>query len=89
MGSIYLIEAEYADDFRVLLKFNTGESGEIDLEDIVYKYKAAKPLRDPDQFAKFFLDSWPTLAWEYGFDVAPDSLYYRLTGKSATGLEAA
>lgn len=89
MDSIYLIEAEYVDDFRVFLKFNTGESGEVDLEDIVYKYKAAKPLRDPDQFANFFLDSWPTLARECGFDVAPESLYYRLTGKSATGLEVA
>jgi len=30
---------------------------------------------------EFFLDSWPTLAWECGFDISPESLYLRVTGK--------
>ena len=80
MNSIYLVEAKYIADYRVFLRFNTGESGEVDLKDLVFKYEAAEPLRDPELFAKFFLDSWPTLAWECGFDIAPESLYYRLTG---------
>lgn len=85
MESIYLVEAKYISEYRVFVRFNTGESGEIDLKDLIYKYKAADPLRDPDQFARFFLDSWPTLAWECGFDLAPESLYYRLTGNVAPG----
>ena len=30
---------------------------------------------------KFFFDSWLTLAWECGFDISPESLYFRVTGK--------
>lgn len=89
MESIYLLEAKYINEFKVFLKFNTGDEGEVDLKDLVYKYKVAEPLRDPNKFSKFYLDSWPTLAWECGFDIAPEALYYRLTGKALPGLEVA
>ncbi len=89
MESIYLVEAKYLAEYRVFLRFNTGESGEVDLKDLVYKYKAAEPLQDPERFAGFFLDSWPTLAWDCGFDVAPESLYYRLTGSLTPRMEVA
>ena len=75
MECIYLKEAKYIKDFRVFLKFNDGKAGEVDLKDIVYKYNIASPLRDPEHFAMFYLDSWPTLAWDCGFDVAPETLY--------------
>ncbi len=82
MDCIYLLEARYVKDFKIFLKFNTEESGEVDLKDIVNKYKVATPLRDPAVFSNFYLDSWPTLAWECGFDVAPESLYFMVTGKT-------
>ena len=69
-------------NYRIFLRFNTGECGEVDLKDLIFKYKAAEPLQDLEQFAKFYLDAWPSLAWDCGFDVAPESLYYRLTGHS-------
>nr|VFK17252.1 MAG: Protein of unknown function (DUF2442) [Candidatus Kentron sp. LPFa] len=81
MESIHIAEARYLDGFKIFLRFNTGESGEVDLEDIVHQYEAARSLRDPVRFSGFYLDSWPTLAWECGFDIAPESLYYRATGK--------
>ena len=84
MDCIYIVEAHYEKDFIIFIKFNTGESGEIDLKEIINKYKIAEPLRDPDRFSKFYLDSWPTLAWDCGFDIAPESLYFRLTGKAET-----
>ncbi len=89
MQSVFLLEAKYIDNFKVFLKFNTGEAGEVDLKDLIYKYKAAEPLRDPAYFSKFYLDSWPTIAWDCGFDIAPESLYYRLTGKVEARLEPA
>jgi hypothetical protein len=46
------------------------------------KYPIAEPLQDPEAFSHFYLDSWPTLAWDCGFDVDPESLYFRATGKS-------
>ncbi len=82
MECISILEARYVKDFRIFLKFNTGETGEVDLKDIVYKYPIAKPLRNFEVFSHFYLDSWPTLAWDCGFDIDPESLYFRATGKS-------
>ncbi len=81
MECIYVVDAQYIEDFTVYLKFNTGEAGKADLKDIVYKYDMAKSLRKTVNFKNFYLDSWPTLAWECGFDIAPESLYLRVTGK--------
>ncbi len=73
--------ARYIDDYRIWLDFNTGESGEVDLKDLVWKFSAAAPLREKSEFAKFFLDEWPTLAWDCGFDVDPEYLYTLATGQ--------
>jgi hypothetical protein len=72
---IYLEEAKYLDDFRIFLRFNDGKSGIVDLKETVYKHTAASPLRESEAFSKFYLDSWPTLAWDCKFDVAPETLY--------------
>jgi len=75
MKCIYLTEAKYLRDYQVYLEFNDGKSGAVNLKDIIDKYKQAKPLRDKQVFSQFYLDSWPTLAWKCGFDIAPESLY--------------
>jgi hypothetical protein len=83
-ATIMVVDVEracYLDEYRIWLKFNTGESGVVDLRDLVFKYPAAEPLRNIEAFKQFYLDSWPTLAWECGFDVAPEALYERATGK--------
>ncbi len=75
MQSVYLEKAQYRSDFKIYLVFNDGKSGEVDLKDTIHEYDEASPLRNPSEFAKFHLDSWPTLAWDCGFDLAPESLY--------------
>lgn len=75
-------EAHYIEGYRIGLRFNTGEVGEIDLSDILPRYPIAQPLLDRDLFQNFYLDEWPTLAWPCGFDAAPETLYERATGKS-------
>ncbi len=87
MECISVSEARYINDYRIELKFNTGETGEVDLRGIVYKYAIASPLRDPVVFSRFYLDSWPTLAWDCGFDIAPESLYFMATGKLEGNVE--
>ena len=74
-------EAKYQEGFKIWLSFNTGESGVVDLTGLLHTYKAATPLLDKIEFQKFYLDEWPTLAWPCGFDLAPESLYERATGK--------
>ena len=88
MECISIVEARYVKDYQIFLKFNTGETGEVDLRDLVYKYLIAEPLRNPEAFSHFYLDSWPTLAWDCGFDVDPESLYFRATGKSRWDMKA-
>ena len=77
MECVYLEEAKHLGGFRVFLRFNTGRAGVVDLEDLVRKHAVAASLREPEAFSRFHLDSWPTLAWDCGFDVAPETLYER------------
>jgi len=77
----------YLDGYRLWLKFNTDESGEVDLQDMIFKYKVAEPLRDIEYFKAFKLDDWPTLAWDCGFDISPETLYERATGKVVEWLQ--
>ncbi|MBE0546786.1 MAG: DUF2442 domain-containing protein [Rubrivivax sp.] len=76
-----ITEATYAGDYKVALRFDTQEAGIVDLHELIHKYEAAAPLRDPAAFARFRLDDWPTLVWDCGFDVSPETLYARATGK--------
>ena len=75
MDCVYLSNAKYLGGFKFYLKFNDGLQGEVDLKPIIEKYDQAIPLNDEAEIAKFYLDSWPTLAWHCGFDIAPETLY--------------
>ena len=82
MECVYLEKAKYVKDYKVSVTFNDGKTGEVDLEDIINKYAIAAPLRDLTKFSKFYLDSWPTIAWDCGFDIAPEALYERCKHRS-------
>ena len=75
-------EASYREQHKIWIKFNTGESGIADLSDLPDKFSAAMPLKDQNEFKKFYLDEWPTIAWPNGFDLSPETLYERVTGKA-------
>ena len=77
MGSISVTDAQYLSDYKIKLTFNTGEEGVVDLEELIFSTPDAEFLQDKDEFAQFYLDECPTLAWECGFDVAPELLYER------------
>jgi hypothetical protein len=80
---IALTEAKYVDGNRIWIKFTDGSSGIVDFTDIIEKYPTARPLADPLEFQRFYLDEWPTLAWPCGFDFSPEGLYERATGRRA------
>lgn len=79
--------AKYIDAYRLNLVFDTGESGDVDLQDLVFKHEAASPLRDTNYFKSFSLDEWATVVWDCGFDISPETLYERATGKHVTWLQ--
>ncbi|MFH0921933.1 MAG: DUF2442 domain-containing protein [Fibrobacterota bacterium] len=89
MNCTSIVEARYIADYRIWLKFNTNETGEVDLRELIFSHHAAESLRDPGKFSKFHLDSWPTLAWDCGYDVDPESLYMRVTGKQSIKMQTA
>jgi len=80
-------QASYINDYRLNLTFNTGESGDVDLQDIIFKYHAALPLRNIREFKAFKLDEWSTVIWDCGFDISPETLYERATGKRIDWLQ--
>jgi len=53
----------------------------VDLIDILYKYPIAISLLDKQKFKNFYLDEWPTIAWKCGFDISPETLFEKVTGK--------
>jgi len=53
---VHIKIADYLENYKLYLTFNTGESGEVDLEDIVFKYSAAAPLRNIEDFKTVELD---------------------------------
>jgi len=77
MKNVYLEEAKHIAGHVVFLRFNDGLCGEVDLRETIEKYDIATSLRDPEKFSEFYLDSWPTLAWKCGFDIAPESLHHQ------------
>jgi len=83
---ITLTEAKYIDGYRIWIKFSDGLSGIVDFTDIIQNNPAAHPLADQNEFQRFYLDDWPTLAWSCGFDFSPESLYERATGQSVPWL---
>lgn len=74
MNLIWITKAKYLKDYKVLLTFNNGIKGEVDLKEKINKLSVFKSLKDKSIFKNFKLNSW-TLEWENEIDIAPESLY--------------
>jgi hypothetical protein len=73
-----LVEARYARDFVIWLRFDNGTEGEVDLAAELHG-PIFEPLRDPVYFKSFTLSpELHTLVWPNGADVAPEFLLGRL-----------
>ena len=79
---LFIKNAKYLKDYLISIEFSSGERGIADFKDIIQKYPAAAPLRDPAKFKAFYLDEWPTLAWNCDFDLSPNMIFELCTGKS-------
>lgn len=70
---VHVVEATYVADHRVLLKFNDGTQGEVDLSQSLAG-PIFEPLRDVAYFRRFALEGH-TLTWPNGADFAPEYLH--------------
>jgi Protein of unknown function (DUF2442) len=77
-----LLSVHSLDGFRLAARFDDGTSGEIALRERLFG-PVFDPLRDPDDFARAFVDEFGAVAWPNGADLAPDALYAELR-ESAT-----
>jgi hypothetical protein len=84
VGAIFVENARHVGNHTVFLRFNDGTQGQIDLRDVIDRYAIAAPLKDPVEFSKFHLDSWPTLCWDCGFDIAPEALHRKVLENNGT-----
>lgn len=75
---IWLEDAKYIKEFKVLIKFNTGQETEIDLENYMKSAKGQvfEPLKYISNFSAVKLNAdTNTIEWPNGADIAPERLY--------------
>jgi hypothetical protein len=72
------------DGHRLRLRFEDGTEGDVDVAAIVGAWTGVfEPLRKRGYFAKVRVDrSLGTVCWPNGADIAPETLYAALTGRS-------
>jgi len=72
-----LITVKYVrplDDYKLLVRFSTGEEKEIDISDLLDE-QVFKPLQDLNIFRSVYVD-YGTVVWCDGtIDIAPEYLY--------------
>jgi hypothetical protein len=72
-----VVNANYQDDYKILLQFNDDKKGVVDLKEFIFdgKIKPFKQLQDIEKFKTFRVDY--TLKWEDDLDLAPEYLYFK------------
>ncbi len=69
-----IIAAEYISDYKLLVKFNNGESRIFDFAGVIERYPVFAPLGDTRLFKDFIITD--TLEWDNGrIDIAPEYVY--------------
>ncbi|MDA9057300.1 DUF2442 domain-containing protein [Flavobacteriaceae bacterium] len=73
---ISVTKAENIKDYFIMLNFDNGTKGIVDLRETIFndKRKIFEPLRSIEYLKKFTLGSW-TLNWGNKLDLSPEYLY--------------
>ena len=75
---IEIIEVEYITEYKLMLKFNNGNSGIVDLKDQLWG-PAFEPLKNVDFFKKVEVSkTLGTIIWPNEVDFAPEFLFENL-----------
>jgi len=79
-----IVNANYKDDFKIVIEFSDHKMGEVDLKDFIFNGKIIpfKKLQDVEKFKNFHVDY--TLMWEGDLDLAPEYLYYKAFEQDAS-----
>ena len=75
---LHVTEATHERDYVILLKFNDGAEGFVDLAGELHG-EMFLPLKDVEKFKAFKVDpELKTIVWDNGADFAPEFLHKRL-----------
>jgi hypothetical protein len=88
----FVTRVDVIDTQRLLLTFEDGTTGDVDLSDLIARGGVFAPLREPSYFRKVGVDpEGGTIIWPNDADVAPELLYARAhehTGQSRASRSA-
>ncbi len=78
---IDVINAKYIKDYTVFLTFSDGQSGELDLSYLINDKGVFSKFKDISFFKDFRICSeLGTITWRDEIDIAPESLYSKVSG---------
>ena len=75
------IAVEPRDGFRVWVKFDDGEEGEVDYSHIP-RHKVFAVWNDPEFFKRVHINRYGEVSWPGELDFCPDAMYMEITGKT-------
>lgn len=78
---IEVTDAKYIKEYEVFLTFSDGKSGIVDLSYIIKDDGVFRKFKNIEYFKDLTVCSeLGTITWRNDLDIAPESLYSRLTG---------
>ena len=73
-------EARYIEGYKVEIIFEDGNRGVVDLQEYVKKGSIFSRFSDMEYFKQFYINKeLGALCWLDGLDIAPGTLYYKIT----------
>jgi hypothetical protein len=76
-----ITKIRYKSGYTYAIVFDDGTKGDVDFSEYISKWPVFKPLKSLSLFKKAVIDGG-TIAWPNGADIAPETLYEKLTEKS-------
>ena len=77
-----VIKIEYKSGFVYHVVFDDGKNGDMDFSGYIGKGPVFEPLRDLSFFKKATIEGG-TISWPNGADIAPETLYEKISNQQA------
>ena len=74
----YIVQLTYKEGYVFHIIFDDGARGDVDFSDYPAKGPIFEPLKDKSFFVQASIDGG-TIAWPNGADIAPETLYRKVT----------